>query len=124
MEDDSHFVFRQKLLGEDGSVMVKQSGLFSPNFGATSSHVFTQSAQNVAVEPGIHSLACRDKFFVLPQLLYRWRHQSGNILDTTSYQTNVTFVYRLRPSANRLLQSVRSSLDVHVTVRNVLKEST
>jgi len=67
--DDSHFVFRQKLLGEDGSVrrgvgMVKQPDLFSPKFGATSSHVFTQSPQNVAVEPGIHSLACWDKFFV------------------------------------------------------------
>jgi hypothetical protein len=74
--------FRQKLLGEDGSVrrgvvMVKQPGLFSPKFGATSSHVFTQSPQNFAVEPGIHSLACWDKFFVLPQLLYRWQQQSG-----------------------------------------------
>jgi len=67
--DDSHFVFRQKLLGEDrsvrwGIVMVKQSGLFSPKFGATSSHVFKQSPQNIAVGPGIHSLACWDKFFV------------------------------------------------------------
>jgi hypothetical protein len=80
--NDSHFVFLQKLLGKDGSVrrgvvMVKQPGLFSPKFGATSSHVFTQSPQNLAVEPGIHSLVCWDKFFVLPQLLYRWRHQSG-----------------------------------------------
>jgi hypothetical protein len=85
--DDSHFVFRQKLLVEDGSVgrggvRVKQSGLFSPKFGETSSHVFTQSPQNVAVEPGIHSLACWDKLFALPQLLYEniWR----NILDNTS----------------------------------------
>jgi hypothetical protein len=44
--DDSHFVFLQKLLGEDGSVrrgvvMVKQPGLFSPKFAATSSHVST-----------------------------------------------------------------------------------
>jgi len=67
--DDSNFVFLQKLLGKDGSVrrgvvMVKQPGLFSPKFGATSSHVFKQSPQNVAVEPGIHSLACWDKFFV------------------------------------------------------------
>jgi hypothetical protein len=58
VRDDSRFVFRQKLLGEDGSVrrgvvMVKQPGLFSPKFGATSSQVFTQSPQNVAVEPGI-----------------------------------------------------------------------
>jgi hypothetical protein len=44
--------------------MVKQSGLFSPRFGAKSSHVLMQSPQNVAVEPGIHCLACRDRFFV------------------------------------------------------------
>jgi len=67
--DDSHFVFHQKLLGEDrsvrqGVVMVKQPGLFLPKSGTTSSHVFTQSPQNVAVEPGIHSLACLNKFFV------------------------------------------------------------
>jgi hypothetical protein len=42
MGDDSHFLFRQKLLGENGSVrrgvaMVKQPGLFSPNFAVTSS---------------------------------------------------------------------------------------
>jgi hypothetical protein len=80
--DDRHYVLRQKLLGEDGSVrrgvvMATQPGLFSPKFGATSSHVFTQLPQNFAVEPGIHILACWDKFFVQPQLLYRWRHQSG-----------------------------------------------
>jgi hypothetical protein len=80
--DDSHFVFRQKMLGEDGSVrrgvvMVKQPGLFSPKFGAKSSHVFTQSLQNCTVEPEIHSLACWDRCFALPQLLCRWRHQSG-----------------------------------------------
>jgi hypothetical protein len=79
--DDRHFVFRQKTLGEDkivrrGVVMVKHPGLFSPKFGATSSHVFTQLPQNVAVEPEIHSLAFWDKFFALPQLMYRWRHQS------------------------------------------------
>jgi hypothetical protein len=63
------FAFRQKLLGEDGSVrrgivMGKQPGLFSPKFGATSSHVLTQSPQNIAVhvEPGISSLACWDNF--------------------------------------------------------------
>jgi hypothetical protein len=42
--DDSHFVFHQKLLGGDGSarrdvVMLKQPGLFSPEFGVTSSHI-------------------------------------------------------------------------------------
>jgi hypothetical protein len=80
--DDSRIVFRQKLLGEDGSVrlgvlMVKQPGLLSPKFGATSSRVFKQSPQNIAVELGIHSLACWDRCFALPQLLYRWPHQSA-----------------------------------------------
>jgi hypothetical protein len=56
------FLFRQKLLGGGGSVrrivvMVKQPDLLSPKFGATSSHVFTQSPQNIEVERGIHSLA-------------------------------------------------------------------
>jgi hypothetical protein len=46
-------------------VMVKQPGLFLPKLGVTSSHFFTQSLQNIAVEPEIHSLACWDKFFVL-----------------------------------------------------------
>jgi len=60
--DNSNFVFRQKLVGEDGSVrrcvvMVKQPGLFSPKLGTMSSHFFTQSPQNFTVEPGIHSLA-------------------------------------------------------------------
>jgi hypothetical protein len=46
--NDNHLVFRQELLDEYGRVrrgvvMVKHPGLFSPNFGATSSHVFTQS---------------------------------------------------------------------------------
>jgi hypothetical protein len=67
--DDSSFVFCQKLLGDDGSVRrgvvtVKQPGLFSPKLGATSSHDFMQSPQNIAVEPGIHSSAFWDKFFV------------------------------------------------------------
>jgi hypothetical protein len=57
--------------------MVQQPGLFSPKFGATSSHVSTQSPQKVAVGPGIHSLACWDRCFALPQLLYWWQHQSG-----------------------------------------------
>jgi hypothetical protein len=80
--DDGHFVFRQKLLCEDESVrrsvvMVKQPGLFSLKFRATFTHVFTQSPQNIAVEPGIHSLACWDRCFALSQQLYRWRHQYG-----------------------------------------------
>jgi hypothetical protein len=80
--DDSHLLFRQKVLGDNGSmrrgfVMANQPGLFSSKFGATSSHVFTQSPQNVVLKPGIHSLACWDRCFALPQLLYRWRHQFG-----------------------------------------------
>jgi len=67
--DNSNFVFRQKLVGEDGSVsrcvvMVKQPGLFSPKLGTMSSHFFAQSPQNFAVEPGIHSLVFWDKFFL------------------------------------------------------------
>jgi hypothetical protein len=80
--NESHFVFPQKLVDEDGSVrlgvvMVKQQGQFSPKFGATSSRDFRQSPRNVAVEPGIHCSAYWDRCFALPQLLYRWRHQSG-----------------------------------------------
>ena len=80
--DNSNFVFRHELVGDDGSVrrgvvMVKQPGLFSPKLGTMSSQVFTQSLQNFAVEPGIHSLACWKKFFVHNPLLYKWRHQSG-----------------------------------------------
>jgi hypothetical protein len=55
--EDSHFVFRQKLLGDDGKYETGRclvESVFSQKFGATSSHVFTQSPQNVAVEPGIH----------------------------------------------------------------------
>jgi hypothetical protein len=37
-------------------VMVKHPGLFSPKFGATSSHVLKNSPQNITVEPGIHIL--------------------------------------------------------------------
>jgi hypothetical protein len=58
-------------------VMVKQPYLFSPKFGATFSQVFTQSPQNVALEPGIQSLASWNRCFALPQLLYRWWHHSG-----------------------------------------------
>jgi hypothetical protein len=81
------FVFRQKLLGEEesvkrGVVMVKQPGLFSPKFVATSSHVFTQPPQNDAVEAGILSLPFRNRCFALPQLLYRWLRQSGIIWGT------------------------------------------
>jgi len=67
--DNRNFVCSQKLLSEDGSVsrcvvVVKQPGLFSSNLGSMSSHFFTQSPQNFVVEPGIHSLASWDKFFM------------------------------------------------------------
>jgi hypothetical protein len=38
---------------------------------------FHAVAAKVAVEPVIHSLACWDRCFALPQLLCRWQHQSG-----------------------------------------------
>jgi hypothetical protein len=65
MGDESHFVFRQKLLGEDGSVRRghcrgEAARFVLAKFGATSSHVFTQSSQNVAVEPEIHTLTCSE----------------------------------------------------------------
>jgi hypothetical protein len=82
MRDDSHFVFHQQPLYEDGSVrrevvMVNKPGLVSPKFGATTTHVIMQSPQNVAVQPRIYSVTCWDRCFALPQLLYRCRHQSG-----------------------------------------------
>jgi len=79
--DNSNFVFRQKLVGEDGSVrrdvvMVKQPGLFSPKLGTMSLHFFTQSPQNFARWLAKHGSPTIYWCFALPQLLYRWRHQS------------------------------------------------
>ena len=48
----------------DGALSWWSRGLFSPQLGAMSSHFFPQSPQNFAVEPGIHSSACWDRFFV------------------------------------------------------------
>jgi hypothetical protein len=42
----------------------RRHGKLSPNFGAKSSHIFTQSPQNVTVVCGIDCLACQDEFFV------------------------------------------------------------
>ena len=83
----SQFIFRQKLLGEDGCVrrdvvMVKQPGLFSPKFGATSPHFFTQSPQNIAVERRIHSSACWDKFFV---------HNPLNVKESDDHALDIAF---------------------------------
>jgi hypothetical protein len=95
--DDSHFVFCQKLLGEDGSerqgiVVVKLPGLFSPKCGPTSSHIFTQLPQNVAAELRIHSLAYWGRCFALPQLPHRWRHQSGIFSIPPRVNLNLTWV--------------------------------
>jgi hypothetical protein len=68
--------------------MVKQPDLYSPKFGATSSHIFTQSPQNFAVEPGIQRLAfgtgasryrncCIDSGTSLEYLGYTLLHHSG-----------------------------------------------
>jgi len=113
--DDSNVVFRQKLLGEDGSVrrgvvMVKQPGLFSPKYGATSSHVFMQSPQNFAVELGIHSLACSDKFFVKNPLYVKERdyhalyfafHLSGIFLALVTWGFSTERIVALSQGRNR-----------------------
>ena len=83
----SNFVFRQKLVGEDGSVrrgvvMVKQPGLFSSKLGVMSSHFFTQSPQNVLVEPGIHSSACWDKCFL---------HNSFDVKESDDHAFEIVF---------------------------------
>jgi hypothetical protein len=52
--DESHLVFGQKLLGEDGIVrwgidMVKQPGLFSPKFGAVFAHFHAVTAKHRSI---------------------------------------------------------------------------
>jgi hypothetical protein len=74
--DDSHFLYRQKPLDEDGSVrrgvaMVKQPGLFSPKFArfhavAAKCRTITRNSQFGLLGPVLRA-----------QLLYGWRHQSG-----------------------------------------------
>ena len=73
MRNNSYYVYRKKMVGEDDSVrrcvvVVKQPGLFSPKLGTMSSHFFTQSPQNFAGEAEIHSLACWNKFFMYNRL--------------------------------------------------------
>jgi hypothetical protein len=82
VRDDSHFVFRQKLLDEDGSVRRGRCHGEAPSsvLAKVRGDVFERFhavAAKVAVEPVIHSLACWDRCFGLPQLLHRWLHQSG-----------------------------------------------
>jgi hypothetical protein len=42
---------------------MQQPVLWSPKFGTKSSHIFTQSPQNITVVCGIDCLACQDEFF-------------------------------------------------------------
>jgi hypothetical protein len=44
-------------------VVMQQSFLLSPKFGAKSSHTFTQSPHNPTIVCWIDCLACRDEFF-------------------------------------------------------------
>jgi hypothetical protein len=79
VKDDRHFVLRQKQLGEDGSVRLGVVMVKQPVLAEVRGDVFARSdavATKVAEEPGIQSLACWDRCFALPQLLYRWHHQS------------------------------------------------
>ena len=62
--------------------MVKQPGLFLPKLGTMSSHIFTQSPQNFAVEPGIYSLASWDKFFM---------HNSLDVKESYDHALEIAF---------------------------------
>jgi hypothetical protein len=66
-----------------GVVMVKQPGLLSPKFRVTSSHVFMQSLQNIAVEPtiqfGLLGLVLHATTSAVHMVASVW-----NIVDTTS----------------------------------------
>jgi hypothetical protein len=87
--DDSHFVFRQKLQGENGSVrqgivMVKQLGLFSPKFGATSSHVLTQSPQKSQYITSTSQFGLLAQVLRLTATAIYMAAPVRNVLDTTS----------------------------------------
>ena len=56
MGDGSHFVFRQKLLGEDGSFHGEAARSVLAKVWGDVFPLFTQSPLNVPVEPGIHIL--------------------------------------------------------------------
>jgi hypothetical protein len=66
--EDSHALFGQKLCDEKGSVIqcvvMIQQPIFSQNFCAKSSHIFTHSLQNVTKVIEIKCLACQDEFVV------------------------------------------------------------
>jgi hypothetical protein len=108
--DDSHFVFRQKLLDEYGSVrrgvvVVKQPGLFLPKLGGTSSHVFTQSPQNGNQFGQLGPVLCATTTAVYMAAQVR------NILDTTSYFSlfqNVQTGSRAQPASYSMGTAVLS----------------
>jgi len=68
MGDNSNFVFRQELVGEDGSVrrgviMVKQPGVLD-KFGGDVFTLFHAVSAKLCSRTRIHSSACWGKFFV------------------------------------------------------------
>jgi hypothetical protein len=69
VKDDSHVGFDQQFPGEKESVrrcvvMMQRPALLSPKFGSNSSHIFTQSPQNIIVVCGIDGLTSQGEFFV------------------------------------------------------------
>jgi hypothetical protein len=66
--DDSHVATVENSLLKMKCEMVRcrdaTASFSSPKFGAKSSHIFTQSPQNVKVVCGIDCLACHNEFFV------------------------------------------------------------
>jgi hypothetical protein len=91
--DDRYFLFRQKLLVENrrvrrGVVIVKEPGLFLPNFGGD---VF---ARFHAVAAKLHSRTRNSQFGLLRPVLratttiVQMAAPVRNILDITSYKTS------------------------------------
>jgi hypothetical protein len=65
--DDIHGVFCQRILGENGSVrwcvvVMQQPVLLPLRLRTKTSHIFTQSPQNVTVVCGIDCLVCQGDF--------------------------------------------------------------
>jgi hypothetical protein len=45
-------------------VVMQQPVVLSPKFGKKSSHIYTQSLQNITVVGGTDCLACQEEYFV------------------------------------------------------------
>jgi len=87
LRDDSHFVFRQKLVGEDGSVRRGRCHVEAARsvLAKVWGDVFTRFhpvAAKVPFEPGIHILACWDKFFV---------HSPFDVKESDDHALDVAF---------------------------------